>query len=139
MNEEANKVLLAGDKFMPEIHLRQPVFAYSTCGSFTKNRKSTKIQRNSRFTIYLSNVLDKVCFKLDMAYGDFKDLTRRTASDKILHDKSFHNGKKILNMMDINVELLQLFTLFLIKKLLAVALLFKINLLLKMKVYQTKY
>ena len=138
MNEIVNEVLLAGDKFMAEIHLRQPVFTYST-GSFTKNRKNTKIQRNSRFTIYLSNVLDKVCFKLDMVYGDFKDLTRRTASDKILRDESFNNAKKILNMMDINVELLQLFTLFLIKKLLAVALRLKINLLLKMKIYQTKY
>ena len=138
MNEIVNEVLLAGDKFMPEIHLRQPVFTYST-GSFTKIRKNTKIQRNSRFTIYLSNVLDKVCFKLDMVYGDFKDLTRRTASDKILRDESFNNAKKILNMMDINVELLQLFTLFLIKKLLAVALRLKINLLLKMKIYQTKY
>ena len=138
MNEIVNEVLLAGDKFMPEIHLRQPVFTYSTRSS-TKNRKNTKIQRNSRFTIYLSNVLDKVCFKLDMVYGDFKDLTRRTASDKILRDESFNNTKKILNMMDINVELLQLFTLFLIKKLLAVALRLKINLLLKMKIYQTKY
>ena len=138
MNEIVNEVLLAGDKFMPEIHLRQPVFTYSTRSS-TKNRKNTKIQRNSRFTIYLSNVLDKVCFKLDMVYGDFKDLTRRTASDKILRDESFNNAKKILNMMDINVELLQLFTLFLIKKLLAVALRLKINLLLKMKIYQTKY
>ena len=102
MNEIVNEVLLAGDKFMPEIHLRQPVFTYSTRSS-TKNRKNTKIQRNSRFTIYLSNVLDKVCFKLDMVYGDFKDLTRRTASDKILRDESFNNAKKILNMMDINV------------------------------------
>ena len=31
------QVLLAGDKFIPEIHLRQPEFTYSACGPFTKN------------------------------------------------------------------------------------------------------
>ena len=41
-----------------------------------------------------------------MAYGDFEDLTRRTASDKILRDTAF-NIAKIHNMMDINVDLLQ--------------------------------
>ena len=37
MNAIVNKLLLAGDKFMPEIHLRQPGFTYSACGQFTKN------------------------------------------------------------------------------------------------------
>ena len=32
-------VSLAGDKFMSEIHLKQPVFTYSTCGPFTKNKE----------------------------------------------------------------------------------------------------
>ena len=35
------------------------------------------------------NELDKACFQHDMAYGDFKDLKRRTQSDKILKDKAF--------------------------------------------------
>ena len=39
MNEIVNKFLLAGDKFMPEMHLKQPRFAYSACGPFTKNKK----------------------------------------------------------------------------------------------------
>ena len=39
MNEIVNKFLLAGDKFMPEMHLRQPGFTYSACGSFTKNKE----------------------------------------------------------------------------------------------------
>ena len=39
------------------------------------------------------NELDKACFQHDMAYGDFKDLTRRTASDKILRDKAFNIAK----------------------------------------------
>ena len=39
MNEVVNKFLLAGDKFMPEMHLKQPVFTYSSCGPFTKNKE----------------------------------------------------------------------------------------------------
>ena len=39
------------------------------------------------------NELDKACFQHDLAYGDFKDLTRRTASDKILRDKAFNIAK----------------------------------------------
>ena len=38
MNEIVNKFLLAGDKFMPEMHLKQPGFTYSACGPFTKNK-----------------------------------------------------------------------------------------------------
>ena len=38
MNEIVNKFLLAGDKFMTEMHLRQPGFTYSACGPFTKNK-----------------------------------------------------------------------------------------------------
>ena len=39
MNKTVNKCLLAGDIFMPEMHLRQPEFTYSTCGLFTKNKE----------------------------------------------------------------------------------------------------
>ena len=39
MNEIVNKFLLAGDKFMPEMHLKQPGFTYSACGLFTKNKE----------------------------------------------------------------------------------------------------
>ena len=39
MNEIVNKFLLAGDKFMPEMHLKQPGFTYSACGRFTKNKE----------------------------------------------------------------------------------------------------
>ena len=49
-----------------------------------------------------------------MAYGDFKDLTRRTTSDKILRDKAF-KLLKIKDMMDIKGVLLQLFTNYLVK------------------------
>ena len=39
MNEMVNKFLLAGDKFMPEMHLKQPGFTYSACVPFTKNKE----------------------------------------------------------------------------------------------------
>ena len=39
MNEIVNKFFLAGDKFMTEMHWRQPGFTYSTCGPFTKNKE----------------------------------------------------------------------------------------------------
>ena len=39
MNEIVNKFLLARDKFMPEMHLKQPAFTYSACGPFTKNKE----------------------------------------------------------------------------------------------------
>ena len=39
MNEIINKFLLVGDTFMPEMHLKQPGFTYSTCGPFTKNKE----------------------------------------------------------------------------------------------------
>ena len=70
---------------MPEMHLRQPGFTYSACEPFTRiqNFKETGDSRQ----IY-QNELDKVCFQHDMVYGDFKDLPKRTASDKILHDKA---------------------------------------------------
>ena len=42
MNEIVNNFLLAGDKFMPEMHLRQPQFVYSACGQFTKIKKEFK-------------------------------------------------------------------------------------------------
>ena len=42
MNEIVNKFLLAGDKFMPEIHLKQAGFICSACGTFTKNKERIK-------------------------------------------------------------------------------------------------
>ena len=42
MNNIINKFLLAGDKFMPEMHLRQPQFVYSACGPFTRHKERIK-------------------------------------------------------------------------------------------------
>ena len=94
MNEIVNKFLLAGYKFMPQMHLRQPGFTYSTCGPFTKNKERIqKFKETGDSRCIYKNELDKACFQHDMAYGDFKDLTRRTASDKILRDKVFNIAK----------------------------------------------
>ena len=90
MNEIVSKLLLAEDKFMPEIHLKQPGFAYSACGAFTRNKqKIQKFIQKGDINHINKNELDKACFQNDMAYGDFKDLKRRTQSDKVLKDKSF--------------------------------------------------
>ena len=53
MNEIVNKFLLAGDKFMPEMHLRQPRFTYSARGSFTKNKERIKIFKETGDSIYI--------------------------------------------------------------------------------------
>ena len=94
MNEIVNKFLLAGDKFMPEMHLRQPGFTYSACGPFTKNKVRMKKFKETGDTRYIYlNKLDKACFQHDMAYGGFKDLNGRTAADKVLYDKAFNTAK----------------------------------------------
>ena len=94
MNETVNRFLLAGDKFMPEMHLNQPRFTCSAYGPFTKNKERIQKFKETGDTNYIyKNELDKACFQHDMAYGDFKDLARRTASDKFLRDKAFNIAK----------------------------------------------
>ena len=79
---------------MPEMHLKQPRFSYSACEPFTKNKERIQIFKETGDTSYIyKNELDKDCFQHDMAYGDFKDLARRTASDKVLRDKAFNIAK----------------------------------------------
>ena len=79
---------------MPEMHLKQPGFTYSACGSFTKNKERIQKFEETEDTNYIyKNELDKVCFQHDMAYGDFKDLKRRTFSDKVLRDNAFNIAK----------------------------------------------
>ena len=105
MNAIVNKLLLAGEKFMPEMHLKQQEFTYSACGPSTKNKEGIKIFKEKGDSRYIyQNKLDKACLQYDMAYGNFKDLNRRTTVDKVLHDKA---------MMGISVKLLQWFIIFL--------------------------
>ena len=96
MNEIVNKFLLTGDKFLTEIHLKQPRFTYSACGPFTKNKERIQKFKETGDTSYIyKNELDKACFQHDMAYGDFKDLAKRTASDKVLREKAFNIAKNL--------------------------------------------
>ena len=74
---------------MTEMHLKQPGFTYSTCVPFSKNKERIQKFKETKDTKYIyRNELDKACFQHDMAYGDFKYLAKRTASDKFLRDKA---------------------------------------------------
>ena len=77
MNDIINKFLLAGDKFMPEMHLRQPGFTYSACGPFDKNNERIQKFKQTGDSRYIyKNELDKAC-----------------AADKVLRDKAFNIAK----------------------------------------------
>ena len=89
-NEIINKILLVGDKFMPEMHLKQPGFTYSACSPFNKNKERIeKFMQTGNTNFIYKNELDKACFQHDMTYGKSKDLMKRTQSDKVLKDKAF--------------------------------------------------
>ena len=75
---------------MPEMHLRQPEFTYSASGPFTKNKE--KIDSGDSRYLY-QNEWGKAFLEHDMAYEDFKDLLRRTSSDKVLCDKASNVAK----------------------------------------------
>ena len=76
MNEIVNKFLLAGDKFMSEIRLKQPGFTCTACGPFIKNKKRIQKLMQAGNANYI--------------YGKNKDLTKRTDSGKFLRDKAFN-------------------------------------------------
>ena len=86
--------LLAGDKFMPEMHLRQPRFICSAYGPFNKSKERIlKFKETGDSRYIYQNQLDKAWFQHDRASWDFKDLLKRTTSDKILRNKAFHIAK----------------------------------------------
>ena len=94
MNDIINTFLLVGDKFMTEMHLRQPGITYSNCGPFTKTKERIQKFKQTGDSRYIyRNELDKASFQHDMAYGDFKDLKRRTAADNVFRDKVFNIAK----------------------------------------------
>ena len=97
MDERANRFLLAGDIFMPEMPLKQPRFTYNACVPFTKTKERIeKFQEagSRRFNIYRErNEMDKACFHHDIRYGDIKDLAWRRAPVKVLHDKALDVAK----------------------------------------------
>ena len=68
MNEIVNKFLLVGDKFMPEIHLKQPGFIYSTCDPFTKNKdRIEKVLQTGTIDFIYRKKLGEAFFQQDMA------------------------------------------------------------------------
>ena len=76
------------------MHLKQPGFTYSACGTYTKNKERIQKFKETGDSRYIyKNELDKACFQHDMAYGDFKDLIKRTAADNVLRDKAFNIAK----------------------------------------------
>ena len=89
-NSIINKSLLAGDKFMPELHLVDPIVKkYSAFGPFTKHTQRIQGFLNTGKLSYIyKNDLDKACFQHDMAYNKFKDLEKRTQSDIVLKNKA---------------------------------------------------
>ena len=75
---------------MPEMYLKQHGFTNIACGPFTKSRERIHKFKETGDTNYIyKNKLHKACFQHDMGYEDFKDIARRTASDKVLRDKAF--------------------------------------------------
>ena len=86
MNEIVHKFLLVGDKFMPEMHLKQAGFTYSACGLFTRKKEKNKMFMQTGNTDFIyKNELDKTCFQ----DGKSKDLAKIAQSDKVLRDKAF--------------------------------------------------
>ena len=82
MNYIIDKFLLAGDKSI--------VGTYSACGPFTKHKQRIqKFMDTGDINYIYRNELDKACFQRDMSYNKYKDLEKRTQSDKVLKDKAF--------------------------------------------------
>ena len=107
--------------------LRQLGFTYSAFGPFTKNKERIQKLKKTEDRKYISrNELDRACFLRDMAYGNFKDLARRTAFDKVLRHKAF-NALKIQYMMDIKYVLLLWLISILLKSLKVVVLIMNLN------------
>ena len=89
MNDIINKFLLAGDTFMPEMHLRQPRFVYNACGPFTRHKERIKeFKRTGDTRLLYRNELDKACFKHDAAYAKYKDVENRLISDHKLRNSA---------------------------------------------------
>ena len=90
MNNIINKFLLAGNKLMPEMHLRQPRFVFSACGPFTRHKERIKeIKRTGDTRLLYRNELDKACFKHDARYAKYKYVENRLISDQKLRNSAY--------------------------------------------------
>ena len=94
MNEEnkdiINKILLIGDKFMPEMHLWNPkVKKYPACCPFTRHiQRINDFIKDGKLSHILKNRLDAACFQHDSAYAEYKDRLNRRQSDVVLKNKA---------------------------------------------------
>ena len=90
MNKVINTFLLTGDKFMPELHLKQPGFTYSAFTPFIKrHQRIQKFRETGNLKHFYRSELDKACFANDAAYSDGKDIQKRTISEKILKNRAY--------------------------------------------------
>ena len=79
MNKIINKFLLTGDKFMPELYLKQPGFTYSACGPFIKHcGRIQKFRETGNLKHLRRSELDKACFAPAATFSDSKDLPKGT-------------------------------------------------------------
>ena len=85
--------MLIGEKFVPELHLKERRFTYSACAPFTKHREKNQKFRETGNLKRNWKGIDKACSAHDAAYFDSKDLAKRTISDKILRDKKYEIAK----------------------------------------------
>ena len=73
MDEIVNKLLLASDKFLPDTHLKQPGFTYSTCGPFTKNKERIqKLKKQEMQTIFTKMNFIRLVFNMTFLMGILK-------------------------------------------------------------------
>ena len=87
MNETVNNFSWAGEKCVPEMHLKWREPTYSACGPFTKNKERIQKFKETGDSGYIcKNELHKACFQHDMADRDFKYLGKRTSSDKEINN-----------------------------------------------------
>ena len=122
MYKIVNTFLMVGDKFKPEMNLKQPGFTYSACGPFTKRKKRIeKFMQIGNTDFIYKNELDKAYFQHNIVYGKSKDLTKRTKSDKFLRDQEFQTASD-LKYDGYQKELASMVTSFLIKCLVKVVL-----------------
>ena len=103
MNEIVNKFLLTGDKFMPEMHLRQPGFTYSACGPFTKNKdkilrdKALKIATDQKYDGYqrgIASMVFKFFDKKSSGSGANNDIKQNVQLADELHKPIIRKFKK---------------------------------------------
>ena len=130
MNEIVEKFLLAGDKFMSKMHLRQPGFTYSACRPFIKKKERLQKLKETGDSRYIyQNELDKACFQLDRLMEILNIYLEKQILMKFYLIKHLIS-QKIQNMTDIKRVLLQWLINFLMKRLQVV--------LLKVKLFKIK-